>query len=330
MDTVNWGVLGVARIATVAVIPALLRARNARLVAIASRTLPRAQDAAHRLGVPRAYGSYDALLADPEVQAIYIPLPNTLHREWTLRCAAAGKHVLCEKPLAVSAADCDAMIDGCRRHRVTLMEAFMYRFHPRTQRVLEIVASGELGDIRLVRTSFTFQVQTPRGNIRFDPALGGGALFDVGCYAVNICRAVLGEPTDAVAFGAVGPSGVDEVTGGVLRFHDHRLAVVDCGLTLPRRQEYEIVGTEGILRVPAPDAFLPGVAETECSLERGREREVVRFPGVDQYQRMVEHFGDVLSGAALALSPQDAVGNVRVLAALHASLRSGRREPIAW
>jgi len=329
VDTVNWGVLGVARIATIAVIPALRGARNARLVAIASRTLSRAQEAAQRLGVPRAYGSYEALLADREVHAIYIPLPNTLHREWTLRCAEAGKHVLCEKPLAVSAADCEAMVDGCQRRGVTLMEAFMYRFHPRTQRVLEIAASGALGDLRLVRASFTFQVQTPRGNIRFDPGLGGGALFDVGCYAVNICRAVLGAPTDAVAFGALGPSGIDEVTGGVLRFHDRRLAVIDCGLTLPRRQEYEIVGTEGILRVSAPDAFLPGVAETECVLERGREREVTRFPGVDQYQRMVEHFGDVLSGATLALSPQDAVGNIRVLSALHASLRSGRREPVA-
>jgi len=315
----------VAYIGRVAVIPALQRARNARLVAIASRTLARAQEEARRLGIPRAYGSYDGLLEDAEIHAVYIPLPNTLHREWTLRCAAAGKHVLCEKPLAVSAADGEAMIAGCRRHGVALMEAFMYRFHPRTERVLQIVAAGGLGEIRLVRASFTYPARDPRTGIRFDPNLGGGALYDVGCYAVNICRAVLGDPNDVVASGSIGPTGVEEVAAGALRFDDGRVAVVDCGLTLPRRQEYEIVGAAGHLTVPAPDAFLPGEADTEIHLVRGAEREVVTIRGVDQSQRMVEHFGDVLSGAPLALPPEDAVGNARTLEALHRSLLSGAR-----
>jgi len=329
VDTVGWGVMGAARIAEIAVIPALRQARNARLVAIASRALPRAQEAARRLGIPKAYGSYEALLDDPEVQAVYIPLPNALHREWTLRSAAAGKHVLCEKPLALSAEDCEAMISGCRRQGVTLMEAFMYRFHPRTERALQIAASGEIGEVRLVRAEFTFAVRTPRGNIRFDPALGGGALFDVGCYAVNLCRAVLGEPREALAFACTGPTGVDEVTGGLLRFDDRRLAVLDCALTLPRRQEYEIVGTEGTLRVPAPDAFLPGTADTELRVTRAADSRIVRFSGTDQYQRMVEHFGDALAGRPLALPPEDAVGNLRVLGALHASVRRGAPVSIA-
>jgi len=326
--TVTWGVLGLAYIGRVAVIPALQRARNARLVAIASRTPARAGEEARRLGIPRAYGSYDALLEDADVDAVYIPLPNTLHREWTLRCAAAGKHVLCEKPLAISAADGEAMIAGCRRHGVALMEAFMYRFHPRTERVLQIVAAGGLGEIRFVRASFTYPARDPRTSIRFNPDLGGGALYDVGCYAVNLCRAVLGEPTDVVASGAIGPTGVDEVAAGVLRFDDRRVAVVDCGLMLPRRQEYEIVGSTGHLTVPAPDAFLPGQADATIHLVRGAERQVETVPGVDQYQRMVEHFGDVLSGTRLALPPEDAVGNARTLEALHRSLLDGTRTAV--
>ena len=326
MASVTWGVLGGANIALRAVIPALQRARNARLVAIASRTEPRAREAAQRLGI-RAHGSYEALLADSEVQAVYIPLPNTMHREWTLRCAAAGKHVLCEKPLAVTAEDCQAMIAGCRRHGVILMEAFMYRFHPRTERVLEIARAGEIGDVRLVRASFTFATRERRGNIRFDPQLGGGALYDVGCYTTNICRAVLGEPDEMAAFGYVGPSGVDETAAAVLRFADGRVGVIDCGIVLPRREEYEIVGSTGRLAVPGPNAFLPAQSDAAIEVVRGADREVVTIPGVDQYQRMTEHFGDVLGGARLALPPEDAVGNVRTIAALKASLQ--QRPPAA-
>jgi len=321
--TINWGVLGVANIAVRAVIPALQRARNARLVAIASRTAARAQEAAQRLKIPRSHASYEALLADPEIQAVYIPLPNTLHCEWTVRCAAAGKHVLCEKPLAVSAAECDAMIAACRRHGVVLMEAFMYRFHPRTERVLEIVRAGGIGDVRLVRAAFTFATRERRGNIRFDPALGGGALNDVGCYATNLCRAVLGEASEVVAFGTIGSTGVDETAAGLLRCADGRVGMIDCGITLPRRETYEIVGTTGRVVVPNPGAFLPTMAETTFDIVRGADRDVVTIPGTDQYQRMVEHFGDVLSGERLALPPDDAVANVRTIAALRASLEHG-------
>jgi xylose dehydrogenase (NAD/NADP) len=212
---------------------------------------------------PAAIASLTEWLGDPEVQAVYIPLPNTLHREWTLRCAAAGKHVLCEKPLATSAAECEEMIAGCRRHGVVLMEAFMYRFHPRTERVLQMAAEGAVGELRLVRASFTFPASDPRTNIRFRPDLGGGALYDVGCYATNLCRAVLGEPEHVMAFGSIGPSGVDEVAAGVLRFPNGRLGVIDCSLTLPGRQEYEIVGSTGRLTVPAPNAFVAGMTDAQ-------------------------------------------------------------------
>jgi predicted dehydrogenase len=326
VNAVRWGVLGVANIAERAVIPAIRAASNGRLSAIASRTAARAQEAAARLGIPRGHGSYDALLGDPEVDAVYIPLPNSLHREWTVRCAEAGKHVLCEKPLATTAADADAMIAVCRRRGVVLAEAFMYRFHPRTIRIARLVADGVVGDARLVRASFTFAIRS-RDNIRLRADLGGGSLYDVGCYAVNVSRLILGEPVAAFAFAHTGPSDVDEVLGGVLRFDGGRIAVIDCGLTVSRRQEYEVTGTDGRLFVPL--GFLPGAADADITVEKGADTSVITVPGADQYRLMVEQFGDVvLKGASLHLPPEDAVANLRVIEALLRSLRSGRAEPV--
>ena len=326
MKQLRWGVLGVAGIALKAVIPAIQRSANGRLLAIASRTRERAAESAGRLGIPRAYGSYEAMLADPEVEAVYIPLPNSMHREWTLRCAEAGKHVLCEKPLALTAANAEEMIAACRRHGVVLMEAFMYRFHPRTLRVAELAAQGALGEIRLVRASFTFRVRSP-DNIRLNPDLGGGSLYDVGCYGVNVSRMLLGEPTTAFAFGRIGAGGVDEVLGAVLRFEGDRVAVVDCGLTLSRREEVEVVGDGG--RLVVPTAFLPGVADAELHMFVDQERKVLTVPGVDQYQVMVEQFAEVARGdAPLLLPPEDAVANLRAIEALLRSLRSARAEEV--
>ncbi len=326
MKHLQWGVLGVAGIALRAVIPAIQHSANGRLLAIASRTHEKAADAAAQLGIPRAYGSYEALLADPEVEAVYIPLPNSMHREWTLRCAEAGKHVLCEKPMALRAADAEEMIAACARRGVTLMEAFMYRFHPRTLRVAELAAQGALGEVRLVRASFTFRVGSS-GNIRLDPGLGGGGLYDVGCYCVNVSRVLLGEPTTVFAFGGAGTSGVDEVLGGVLCFEGDRIALIDCGLALSRRQEYEVIGTAGHMTVPL--AFLPGVAAAEIHLVKDQERTAQAVPGVDQYQLMVEHFADAAqNGAALRLPPEDAVDNLRVIEALYRSLASGCAEEV--
>ena len=326
MREVRWGVLGVANIAVRAVIPAIQAARNGRLAAIASRTPARAQDAAARLGIPRAHGSYDALLRDPDVDAIYVPLPNSLHREWTVRCAEAGKHVLCEKPLATTSADAQAMIASCRQHGVRLGEAFMYRFHPRTVQTAQLVAEGAVGDARLVRASFTFAVRS-RDNIRFRSDMGGGSLYDVGCYAVNVSRLMLGEPLVAFAFAHTGAGDVDEVLGGVLQFDGGRMAVIDCGLTISRREEYEVVGTDGRLLVPA--GFLPGTADADITVARGADTSIITVPGVDQYRLMVEQFADViLDGVPPYLPPEDAVANLRVIEALLRSLRSGRAERV--
>ncbi len=326
MDKVRWGVLSVANIGVRAVIPAIQHARRSQLVAIASRTADRAQEAAQRLGIPKAHGSYDALLADPDVDAIYIPLPNSMHREWTIRCAQAGTHVLCEKPLGLNAAECEEMIAACRQHNVTLMEAFMYRFHPRTERVARLAAEGAIGDVRMVRASFTFAVRSP-DNIRLIPQLGGGALYDVGCYGVNVSRMLLGEPRDALARADFGTSGVDEVTAAVLRFDGDRLAVIDCGLRVSRRQEYEVIGTHGHLTVPL--GFLPGTGDTAIHVTKDTGPSVITVPGTDEYQLMVEHFEDaLLDGAPLRLPPDDATKNVRVIDALYQSMKTGRAEAI--
>jgi D-xylose 1-dehydrogenase (NADP+, D-xylono-1,5-lactone-forming) len=326
MNPIRWGVLGVANIALRTVIPAIQHARNAKLVAIASRTPARAAEAAERLGV-RWHGSYEALLRDPDIDAVYIPLPNALHREWTLRSAAAGKHVLCEKPLGLSAGECRDMIAACRAGGVRLMEAFMYRFHPRIVQVAELAAGGNLGELRLVRTAFTFTVREPETNIRFRSELGGGALYDVGCYGVNVSRMLLGEPIEVFAWGDIAESGVDEAVVGLLRFHGRRTAVVDCGLRIVRREEVEIVGTDGRLLVPR--AFLPGTADTEFHSFHGAEHTGTVVPGTNQSERMVEAFCDaVRTGAPVPYPPEDAVANLAAIEALLRSVRSGRPEAV--
>jgi xylose dehydrogenase (NAD/NADP) len=326
MNPIRWGVLGVANIAVRTVIPAINRARNGQLVAIGSRTPVRATEAARQFGI-RSYGSYEALLRDPDIEAVYIPLPNALHREWTVRAAAAGKHVLCEKPLGLSATECREMIAACQAHGVQLMEAFMYRFHPRTTRVAELAAESTVGDVRLVRTAFTFAVREPATNIRFRPDLGGGALYDVGCYGVNVSRMVLGEPAEVFAWGEIGESGVDEAVVALLRFDVGRVAVVDCGLRIGRREEVEIVGSEG--RILVPKAFLPGADDAEFHVFRGAEHSPTVVPGTNQSQRMVEAFGDaVRTGRPVPYSPDDSVSNLAVIEALQRSVRSGRPEAV--
>jgi len=235
--------------------------------------------------------------------------------------------VLCEKPLGLSVGECREMIASCRARGVHLMEAFMYRFHPRTARVAQLAAEGALGELRLVRAAFTFPVREPGRNIRFRPELGGGALYDVGCYCVNASRMLLGEPALAFAWGKLGETGVDEGVTGLLRFDDRRTAVVDASLRIERREEVEVVGTEGRLLIPK--AFLPGTDDTELHLFRGAERTVETIPGTEQYQRMVEAFGEaVRSGAPVALPPEDAASNLAAIGALLRSLRSGQPEPV--
>ena len=318
-DRLRWGIISTARIGIRRVIPALLRSRTGTAVAIASRDLARARETAAKFQIPRAHGSYEALLADPDVDAVYIPLPNTLHPEWTIRAARAGKHVLCEKPLAIDARQARTMVDACRAAGVLLQEAFMYRFHPQITELRRLVASGAVGVPWLARSAFTFTVGSD-DDIRLNSALGGGGLLDVGCYCVSISRLLLGEPKAMTASGAF-ERGVDVRLAGLLTFAAGT-ALFDCGLRLPYRQFCEIVGAEGTITLPRP--FQPEEDPAVLLVRRGGQDERVEIPGTNQYTLMLDHMGTcILQRQQPQFPPEDAVANLRVLDALQASARSG-------
>lgn len=319
----KWGVISTANIGRRAVIPAIQCSNNGSVIAIASRSQEKARTIATELGIPRAYGSYEALLEDENIEAVYIPLPNSLHREWTIKAAEAGKHILCEKPLALNATECEEMEAAAIRSGVKLMEAFMYRFHPQTEKVQELIFQGVVGQLRLIYASFTFRLANPN-NIRLQPELGGGALMDVGCYCVNIARTLArAEPVQVQAFANWGSTGVDEEMAGTLRFADGLLAQFGCGLTLERREVYQVAGTEGYLNVPS--AFLPGSDDTMVYEHHGRQGTTAHaVHGVDEYQLMVDHFADcVLNDKPLRYPPVEAAANMRAIEALYESARNG-------
>ncbi len=329
MAPVRWGVLGTANIGAKAVAPAIAGSANGRLLAVASRSAAKAARYAEALGIERHYGSYQALLDDHDVDAVYVPLPNSLHLEWTVKALQAGKHVLCEKPLALSAAECLRMHEAARLSGRVLMEAFMYRFHPRMAQARALVASGRLGTVRLIRAAFGFTVTDP-ANIRLRPELGGGALMDVGCYCVDVARLLLAaEPDEAEARAVWSDSGVDVHLFGQLGFAGAYLRF-DCSLDTVRQEFVEVVGTEGRLRLDK--AFLPGTAATAIDLVTRAEGEVtIAVPGVDEYQLMVERFaGAVLAGSGPAYTARHAAAGMAALEALYASARSGgERVPVA-
>lgn len=326
---VRWGVLSTANIGRAAVIPAIRASRNGELVAVASREPERARAFASENHIPRSYGSYEALLDAEDVDAVYIPLPNSLHREWTVRAAGAGKHVLCEKPLGLTALECEEMHRAAEEAGVRLMEAFMYRFHPRTELVQKLIGDGVIGQLRGIQASFTFRLRR-LDDIRLDPALGGGALLDVGCYCVNVARTLAGaEPFEVQAFADWAATGVDERMIGAMRFESGLLAQFDCALTLERRESCQAVGPEGHLSVEV--AFLPGTADATIEERHGRAGTTVHtVPGADEYQLMVEHFADcVLEGKEPRYPATEAAANLRVIEALYRSARNGGRpEPL--
>lgn len=322
-NKLRWGVISTANIGRWAVNPAIRASRNGELTAIASRDEGRARDFAAQWEIPKHYGNYAALLADDSVDAVYIPLPNSLHREWSVRAAAAGKHVLCEKPLAMTEAECAEMQSAAEAAGITFMEAFMYRFHPRTERVLQLLRDGVLGELKMIRSVFTFRLTRP-DNIRLDPHLGGGALMDVGCYCVNLSRTMAGrEPIEVQAFASWSESGVDNMMSGTMRFDDDLLATFECGLNTKRRESYEIAGTDAYLRVP--DAFLPGTDDVVIEEYRDDGEPVLHtIDGTDEYRLMVEHFADsALGGRSPRYGADEAALNMRVIEALYASVRGG-------
>lgn len=325
MNKLRIGVLSTADIARKKVIPGMRRATRVDVVAIASRDEDQARAVADRLDIPRAYGSYEALLADPDIDAVYIPLPNHLHAEWTIAAASAGKHVLCEKPLALTAAEAEGMAAACDAAGVRLMEAFMYRHHPSWLAVRELVASGRIGRLSAVESWFSYYNDDP-ANIRNVQAFGGGALYDIGCYNVNLSRLLFGaEPTGISASMERDPvTGVDILTSAILDFDAGR-ATFTCGTRLETDQRVHIYGSAGRIAIGIP-FNIPPELPTQVFVTAGGDppvapaTDVIEFPAADPYGAMADAFATaVLDGTPLPFDAADAVANMRVIDGIFAA-----------
>lgn len=326
MADLRLGVLSAANIARKVVIPSILRADGVVLVAIGSESSRGADFVAESgLGESVRVCSYEELLADAEVDAVYIPLPNHLHAEWSMRAADAGKHVLCEKPAARSAEEAARVIEHCVARGVVWMEAFMYRFHPQWALVFERLRDGSIGELRTVRAVFTFTVHDTQ-NIRRRPELGGGSLYDVGAYCVNVARWTIGRAPVAVS-GQMQTSaeGVDEEFQGLLDFGGGQTALISSSLSQPYRHEVELLGTKG--RILVPNAFVNRSERLWFDVEDAEgNRERVETPGDDEYRLEVEDFAACVAAGRQpeVISHADTLENMRTIDALYESARSGR------
>ena len=325
MSKLRIGVLSTADIAIKKVIPGMRRAARVEVAAIASRNGDQAKAVAERLDIPRAHGSYDALLADSDIDAVYIPLPNHLHAEWTIEAARAGKHVLCEKPLAMTAADAERMAEACDAAGVRLMEAFMYRHHPSWVAVRDLVESGRIGRLAAVRSWFSYYNVDP-ANIRNIKEYGGGALYDIGCYNVNLSRLLFGgEPTRIRASIERDPvTGVDVLTSAILDF-DEGSATFTCGTRLETDQRVDIYGTSGRISIGIP-FNIPPDRPTQVFVTAGGDppvapaTEVLEFPTADPYGVEADVFAAaILDGTPLPFAADDAVANLRVIEGIFAT-----------
>lgn len=325
----RWGVLSTAHIAD-ALVRAINLSANGELAAVASRELGAAQAWASERGVPLAFGSYEEMLASDAVDAVYIPLPNALHKEWSIKAMQHGKHVLCEKPLAASAADVEDMIAAAEQAGVKFMEAFMYRFHPATARLAQIIADGTIGTPRVIRATFGFLLKK-QADIRWSEELAGGSLMDVGCYCVNIARFLAGgQPVSVAARASWAQTGVDESLTGSLEFPGGLLAAVDCSFSTgsAMQQMLTVSGTDGRIIMAQP--FRRADEPVEIVIDRAdggdypSHTETVQVAGAAQYALMAEHFAEaILNDKPVAYTPQDSLGNMRVIDALRESALTG-------
>ncbi len=335
-QTVQWGILGCARIAATALIPGIKGSTNGEVLAVASRNPEKAKEYARKFDILRAYGSYEELLDDPEIQAVCVPLPNSLHKEWTIKAAEKGKHVLCEKPIACCAADAEDMSDACRQHGVLLMEAFAQRFHPQYQRVQELIREGRIGRILRITAAMSRSLY-PADDIRMNPILGGGALLDLGCYCINTARhLVASEPVSVFATQEIGQSGVDERTTGMLYFPGGEILQFDTNLHLDDKhfeQGCTVCGEKG--RIHIPQAFsqveilrFGRMVEATLSVSNhligSYQTETIRTEAVHQWRLEQEFFaGRILTARPIELPGENGVANMRVIDAVVRSARTG-------
>ncbi len=324
MDHVNWGVLSTARIGVEKVIPAMQQCQSGSITGLASRSLDNAQAVAAQLNIERSYGSYEAMLADPDIHAVYNPLPNHLHVPWTIKAIEAGKHVLCEKPIALDVQEAMQLQQVMQQHPdVKVMEAFMYRFHPQWQRALELVKSGAIGELRTIQTFFSYFNDDP-SNIRNSAEMGGGGLMDIGCYPVSVARYLYGrEPQRIIATLDIDPRfGIDRTASAIMDFGGPT-ATFSCSMQLSPYQRTQIVGTGGRIDIEIPFNAPPD-APTRLWLFTGSGREETVFPLCDQYTLQADAFSvAVITDSSVPTPLSDAIDNMRVIDAAVASHKAG-------
>jgi len=318
----RWGLLSTARINR-AVIPPIRASVQSELRAVASRDVVKAKDYAKESRIPHAYGSYEELLADENIDVIYNPLPNHLHAEWSIRAAEAGKHVLCEKPLALSLDEVEAMTAAAKKHNVVIAEAFMYKHHPQTLKVLELIEQEAIGELLLIKGAFTFNLDRP-DDVRWVLEWGGGSIWDVGCYPISFARLVANaDPVEVFGWQVTGTTGIDVVFSGQLRFASGLQAQFDCGFRAPFRTAIEIVGTNGSIELGSP--FKPAGGEW-IKIKHGDRVELIESPRADHlYQGEIEDMERaVLDGQPPRISLENSRGNVATILALLESARTGQ------
>ncbi len=328
MEAVKWGILGVSGHFIKRVVIPLRDSKLINLWAIASRDERRAEETAKKYGFERFYGSYQALLEDGEVEAVYIPLPNSMHVEWVRKAADAGKHILCEKPLALNAREAEELVEYTARRGVILMEAFMYRFHPQWIRAKELSQIGEIGDLSATQCFFSYNNKDPN-NIRNKKEMGGGAIYDIGCYAVSTARFIFGEePSRVVALGKIDPNfKTDVLVSGIMDFNGKQ-SIFTVGMQMFAEQFVYIYGSGGKIKVNIPFNMYPDVPAKLTVETKIGVRDVLSGPA-DQYGLEFEAFSRALrEGREAPTPPGDAVNNLRVMDALFRSMESGVWEKV--
>lgn len=322
----RWGIIGCASIAEQCVMPAIQQSSTGIIAAVASRDLKKSKAMAKQFKVPRAYGSYDALLQDSDIDAVYIPLPNHLHREWTIRAIEAGKHVLCEKPMAMNTHEAVEMVEASTRAGVQLAEALMYRYHPVLEHVRRLIKAGGIGEIRVLRGAFTLNNSDDKDNIRYRSGWGGGSLYDVGGYPLSAARFFTGLEPEAVmvnAFFSEEHDGVDMMASGLVEFTGGLSLTFDCGLWAEERRSIEIVGTRGRFEIPH---VFSGKEQSGYYLYSGRQLRQYREKETNAYVHQVESFArSVFGEIPQRFLPVDAVNNARLLEACLRSAKERRR-----
>jgi xylose dehydrogenase (NAD/NADP) len=318
-DPVRWGILSTAHINRL-VIPPAQASPKVDLLAVASRSERKAQEYANEWKIPRAHGSYEALLEDPDVEALYVSLPNSLHVEWSIRALEAGKHVLVEKPFDKRPERVEEAFDAAERAGRLLSEAFMFRHNPQTAKLTELVRGGAIGELQTIRAAFSYSLYDAE-NIRLRPDVDGGALMDVGCYCVSGSRLLAGEPESVHGEQLVGPTGVDVRFHGTMRFPSRVVSQWDCGTVMPERDELEAIGDEASLFLDDPWHCRTPVIE----LRRDGETERIELEPVDSYGRELENLSDAIRGQVKPLlGREDAVAQARTIEALHQSAESAK------